>query len=385
MRIERSTRLSFLLTGGLGLALLVGCSGSSTPSNNNGAMNVTLVDGPINGYLEINVNIQTVEINSGGGWVTLSSPNKTVNLLSLTGGISEILASGATLPAGHYSQMRLILGTGNTVKLADGTVQPLVVPSGLQSGIKLIGSFDVAKGTTEDVWIDFDAAHSIQIVNTGASNKYILRPTVKAYDKIVTGSVSGIFTDSTTSTGLAGAMVYAETLDASGNPVIARSTVTNANGAYTLDLLPVGATYYVVSQPKVGTTTVKAYDAKVSGALALSTSSSVLTFTTSFIAEAAVGTVSGGITPVAATTPTQSDSVNLMQSLNSQSFIVDSTMATVGLTSETYMFGNVPVGAYSLQGTRSTLNADGTTTLTVSLATTATVTPGVITTVNFSF
>ncbi len=332
--IARTTRISFLLAGSLGLAFLVGC-GSSSKENNNGAMNVALVDGPINGYLEVNVNIQTVEINSGGGWISLSSPNKTYNLLSLTGGMSEMLASGATLPAGHYSQLRLILGAGNTVKLADGTIQPLKVPSGMQSGTKLIGSFDVAKGTTADIWIDFDAAHSIQIVSAGASDQYILRPTVKAFDKLVTGSVSGVFSDGATSAGLAGAMVYAETLDASGNPGIARTTVTNAAGAYTLDLLPVGATYYVVSQPKLGTSTVTAYDAKASGALAISTATPVLTFTAAFTADAAVGTVAGSITPMATTIPSQSDFVDLRQALSaagaSHTFIVGTTVA-LGLT-----------------------------------------------------
>ncbi|WP_243303248.1 DUF4382 domain-containing protein [Geothrix oryzisoli] len=348
-------------------------------------MTVHLVDGPISGYQEINVNIQTVEISGNGGWITLGTPNKTYNLLSLTGGVSELLASGATLPAGHYQQMRLVLGSGNTVKLADGSVQPLTVPSGLQTGIKLIVSFDVAAGTTKDVWIDFDAAHSIQVVQAGASSQYLLRPTVWAYDKIVTGSISGKLTDAATSTGLAGAVVYAETLDTGGNPRIARSTVTDATGAYTLDLLPVGATYYVVSQPVLGTTTPKAYDAKASDGYALSGTTPVFTYNAAFTADAATGGVSGGLTPVA--TSSQSDAVNLLQTLatptsGSFAFIVDSTMATVATSTESYAFATVPVGLYSVQAVRTTLNLDGTTTVTSSTLQPATVTTGLTVTVN---
>jgi hypothetical protein len=90
------------------------------------------------------------------------------------------------------------LGSGNTVNLADGTVEPLKVPSGMQSGIELIVNFDVAPGTTKDVWIDFDAAHSIQVVMAGMSGQYLLRPTCWAFDKTATGSIHGTLTDAAT-------------------------------------------------------------------------------------------------------------------------------------------------------------------------------------------
>lgn len=380
--MSRWRGISIVVLATLGLAFLMACGGSSGSST--GTMNVHLVDGPITGYQEVNVHIQSVEISGNGGWITLGTPDKTYNLLSLTGGVSEMLASGATLPAGHYQQMRLVLGAGNTVKLADGTVQPLTVPSGLQSGVKLIVSFDVAAGTTKDVWIDFDAAHSIQVVQAGASSQYLLRPTVWAYDKIVTGSISGKLTDAATSTGLAGAVVYAETLDTAGNARIARSTVTDATGAYTLDLLPVGATYYVVSQPVLGTTTPTAYDAKASEGFALSGASPVFTYNAAFTADVATGGVSGSLTPVA--TSSQSDVVNLLQTLatgsGSFAFIVDSGMATVATSTETYSFATVPAGVYSVQAVRTTLNADGTTTVSTSTVQPATVTAGVSVTVN---
>src|SRR5512133_3324736 len=380
-----SWRASFLSVAGLGLALLMACGGSSSSGGGSGSMNVHLVDGPIAGYQEINVNIQSVEINQNGNWVTLGTPNKTINLLNLVGGVDETVVAGASLAAGHDGQMRLILGSGHTVKLSDGTVEPLKVPSGMQSGIKLIVNFDVAAGTTKDVWIDFDAAHSIQVVQAGMSGQYILRPTIWAFDKLVTGSIHGTLTDAATSAGIAGATVYAETLDGSGNARIARHTVTDATGAYTLDLLPVGSTYYVVSQPATGaTTTLKAYDAKASDAFALSATTPVFTYSAAFTANASLGGVGGGLTPVA--TSSQSDQVNLLQSLTtstgSHTFIVQTNMATVGTSTETYTFPTVPIGTYSVQAVRTTLNLDGTTTTTTSTVQPATVTLGVTATVN---
>ncbi|WP_291270321.1 DUF4382 domain-containing protein [Geothrix sp.] len=387
LRWRTTLLLAATLVVTLGGMLILGCGGSSSGSGS-GTMTVHLVDGPISGYQEINVNIQTVQIAGNGGWITLGAPNKTLNLLNLVGGVDETLAAGATLPAGHYGQMRLILGPGNTVKLADGTVHDLTVPSGLQTGIKLIVNFEVAAGTTKDVWIDFDAAHSIQVVQAGMSGQYLLRPTVWAYDKLVTGSIRGTLTDAATSAALAGVMVHAETLDGSGNAVLARSTVTDAAGAYTLDLLPVGATYFVVSQPVTGSAlTLKAYDAKASDGFALTATAPMFTYSAAFTANAALGGVGGGLTPVA--TSSQSDRVNLLQSLTtpsgSHTFIVQTTMATVGTTTETYGFTTIPVGAYSVQALRFTANPDGTTTQSTSAVQTATVTSSATATVNLGF
>ncbi len=383
MRVARTPKI-FLAS--LVMVLLAACGGSSSSPTGPGAMTVHLVDGPLAGYQELNVHIVSVEILGSGGWITLGTPDRTINLLRLVGGVEESLVGGATLPAGHYGQMRLMLGAGNTVKLADGTVQPLTVPSGLQTGIKLVVSFDVAPGTTKDAWIDFDAAHSLLVVQAGASGQYHLRPTVWAYDKLVTGSIHGTLTDAAGATPLAGATVFAETLDLTGSPVYARSTVTDASGAYTLDLLPTGATYYVVSQPVTGTTTLKVYGAKASDGFALSVATPVFTYSAAFTAVPATGGLTGAITPLASST--QSDQVQFLQSLptasGSHPFIVRTVMATQGTTTETYAFDLVPPGAYALRGQRTTLAPDGTTSTSTSAVQPATVVAGAPVTANLA-
>ena len=172
------SRRSALLT--LATLAFSGLTAAGCGNSGAGAMSVHLVDAP-GDYLHLDLDVQTVEIQSAaGGWITLGHPNKVIDLLSLVGGVSETLANGASLPAGHYGQLRLVLGTDNTVTLPDGSVQPLKVPSGSQSGLKLPVSFDVQAGTTKDVFIDFDAAHSIQVVQAGMSGQYLLRPTIMA-------------------------------------------------------------------------------------------------------------------------------------------------------------------------------------------------------------
>lgn len=368
----------------IALGILAGCSsGSSTPAPaGNGTMNVTLVDGPTSAYQAIYLNITTVEISKdGSSWITLANLNQApVNLLSLTGGIAQTLAQGATLAPGTYGQMRLILGsTGNTVVLNDGSTHDLTIPSGAQSGIKLVGSFVVQAGTTADIWIDFDGAHSLQVVGAGNSGKYLLRPVIFAYDKAVTGSISGTLTDAATSAGLPSVPVMAEVLDGSGNPSVVRTTVTDTGGKYTLDLLPVGGTYYVVALPVTGAgSALTVYDPKASAALALTTAAPVLTYSAPFTSDASLGSIAGTVTPAA--TADQSDTVNLLGSLGGQSFILGTTVATVGTSAETFAFSNLPAAAagtaYALVGVRTNAPAGATPTVTSTMPVPVTVLPG---------
>lgn len=370
--------------------LFVGCGGSRTTSTpSNGSVSVTLVDGPTTDYKAINLNIQSIQIHQSAtagesGWVTVSSPNKTVDLLKLQGGVVEALASNQTIGVGTYQMLRLVLGSGNTLTLAAGSIVPLTVPSGQQTGIKIPLNFTVQAGTTADVWIDFDGGHSIHVVGTG-SGSYILRPVVHGYMQVATGSVSGTLT-SPGGIPLASALVMAESVDASGNVTILRSTTTSATGAYTLNLLPIGQAFYVVSQPVVGSAV---YSAQASGAITLTTSSATATANLTFTLALGTGSAGGTLMPTA--TASQSDTVYLMQSVSTglsgtATLVVDSVNAVVGTTSETYTLLLVPTGSYKVQGIRSTLNADGTTTVIRSTASTSfAVTANATTTQDFSF
>lgn len=375
------TLSGFLLT--LGLAGLLACGGGSgygsSTAGGSGTVNVTLVDGPIANFKSLFLNIIRVEISQdGSAWTTLSTPTAgPVDLLTLTGGVSQALATGVTLPAGSYGQMRLILGPGNTIVLADNTSHALTVPSGMQSGIKLTGPFTVQAGTTGDIFIDFDAAHSIQVVQTGASNKYMLRPTVRAFEQAVTGSITGVFTDQAGGAPLAGVAVLAETLDGAGNPAVVRHVTTGADGRYTLNLLPVGATYFVVSLPATATAV---YAPAASAGFNLTAAAPTFTYSAAFTAAASTGTLDGTVTPVAGAD--QSDLVNLLASLtpagaaSAATFIVGWDMAAVGTGSETFTLGTLPVGPYTLAGVRSTLNLDGSTTVTTATPVPVTVAAG---------
>ncbi len=110
-----------------------------------------------------------------GGWIVIPITETTFDLLQLRNGVSASLGISENVPVGHYDQIRLVLGSGSNV-VVDGVTHPLTVPSGMESGIKINGEFDVVEGETRELLLDFDAARSIHVTGNG---KYMLRPVIR--------------------------------------------------------------------------------------------------------------------------------------------------------------------------------------------------------------
>jgi hypothetical protein len=124
---------------------------------------VRLVDAPTDEVSKIVVTVAKVEADvEGSGWATLSAAPLEVDLLSLQGGVFASLGA-ASLPAGHVNQLRLYLDetAAQHVTLSDGSEAPLKVPSGVESGIKIVGGFDVGACQSGQVTLDFDGRKSL--------------------------------------------------------------------------------------------------------------------------------------------------------------------------------------------------------------------------------
>ncbi len=142
-------------------------SGTST-------LQVRLTDAPA-AYDQVNVDVREVRVNfrdDSTGWVSLATNAKVYNLLKLQNGVDTLLATG-TVPTGMVKEIRLILGSNNTV-VVGGVSYPLTIPSGSESGLKI--KVDKAlNATLETLIVDFDAALSIKLEPGG----YKLRPVLK--------------------------------------------------------------------------------------------------------------------------------------------------------------------------------------------------------------
>jgi Domain of unknown function (DUF4382)/Carboxypeptidase regulatory-like domain len=234
------------------------------------------------------------------------------------------------------------------------------VPSGQQSGVKLTVSFDVEAGTTSDVFIDFDAHKSVFVHAAGNSGQYLLRPTVRAYDRMVTGSISGTLRDAASAAGIPGAVVTAQTVSAAG-PAISRSVTTDASGHYVLDLLPLDASYFVVSQPVVldaAGTPLASYEAKSSRAIAIDAITPTAFYDQTFATAAATGTVTGAVTPTAVSPQVDTLQARIPLDVGGTSvpLIVRSVAGVVDSAGETYAIAVLPVTSpattYTIVGER---------------------------------
>ena len=244
------------------LLVLVGCGGGGGGGTSSGGgestglgtLRVSLTDAPSCGYAEVNVTVLAVRVHQSSsaadddaGWqeVTLPLPRR-IDLLALTNGVREELGQVA-LPAGKYTQMRLVLadnGSGpppyaNSVTPLGGAETVLDTPSGQQSGLKMNVDVDVPADKVADFVIDFDACKSV--VRRGNSGKYNLKPVLSG---MVVLSDAGLRVVGYVDAAIAGAGTSVS-IQSGGVPV--KTTVPDPSGQFVLYPVPVGSYDLVVT------------------------------------------------------------------------------------------------------------------------------------------
>ncbi len=246
------------------IGFLAACGNGGSDSGSSGTLTTSLTDATTDEYQAVYITIDRVEVHPGtepgaedGHWVTVAEPGKTYNLLELVNGARETLGVAA-LDAGIYTQMRLIIGStpdtglnifsqhhqhaNYVIDQADDEIHQLTVPSGPQTGLKIVNGFEISPDQTTELILDFDAMRSV--VKAGASGKYLLKPTVKVLATAEYALISGTVTDTATpAAAQAGSLVTAQRLDSSpADPkdaaAIEAGTVTDDAGEYLLFLMP---------------------------------------------------------------------------------------------------------------------------------------------------
>jgi len=182
-----------LVACALGALAVGGCSDSTTPGDvPPGRLVLTMIDAP-GDYDAVNVHVVRVEVHRGdegdegdGGWMVVSEDTMLVDLLTLTDGQGVVLAD-TLLPAGHFTQVRLILGGGNTV-VVGGLEHELEVPSGENTGLKLNHPFDIEPDALYRATLDFDADRSVHRTGNG---RYVLEPVIRIVVDRISGGIEG--------------------------------------------------------------------------------------------------------------------------------------------------------------------------------------------------
>jgi len=186
------------------------CSDSTGPGT--GVMMVQLTDAPFSSDSVSRVDVYVVRVDAkaaesdsadaahaatddsvaSGGWTTIATPNRSIELLSLRNGLTTQLGV-TSMPAGSYRSFRLILDpTKSSVTLKNGAVltatsTPNVsFPSASRTGIKVNLSQPVviAAGDTTTTLLDFDVSNSFvmrggPIATSGLTFKPVIRGTIR--------------------------------------------------------------------------------------------------------------------------------------------------------------------------------------------------------------
>jgi len=181
-----------LATAALGLTACGGNGGGAT-----GTMKLGVADAPVDGAQSVVVKFTGVELTADSGNpvnITFAQP-KTIDLLN-DGGTASALLFDQPIPAGSYGQIRLLVvadgDAGNSyIVLSDGTMHGLQIPSGAETGLKLVSGFRVPASGVVDYTVDFDLRKAITCP-PGQSPACILKPTEKLVDNTSVGNIQGV-------------------------------------------------------------------------------------------------------------------------------------------------------------------------------------------------
>ena len=275
-----------ILLAAAAATLLAACGGEDGGggAQKTGMLKVGITDAPVDFADQVVVQFSGVELKPRDGEAfSIDFPAKRLDLLELQGSRRALLLDGEIVPAGNYEWLRLKVdadpnvGGDSYVRLETGGEEcEMRVPSGDQTGLKLVRGFTVGAGTTTDFTIDFDLRKSVVAppgqrtpVNTCNGQAYLLKPALRMVDNLQVGAIGGVVDSSLVTSQCAsstevpypgnvylfgpvpanGAVVPDDydglEVDANGADAIASAKVSPDDFSYTIGFVPVGN--YVVA------------------------------------------------------------------------------------------------------------------------------------------
>ena len=152
------------------IASFSGCVQKGKGGKEYGELAIKITDAP--SITSVIVTISNISVHSSnqsnGRWFYVVNGSHEINLTKIKN-VEEFLGS-ATLPVGHYTQIRLYVE--KAVATIDGKIYNLTIPS---KSIKLVRSFEIKANQTTTLLLDFNAEKSIH----HADGKYIMMPVIE--------------------------------------------------------------------------------------------------------------------------------------------------------------------------------------------------------------
>ncbi len=213
--------LPAMLAGALVLAACGGGSTSGSGGSGSGSLTLAITDAAVDSAAGVNVVFTGITLKpQDGDPITFECDQpaadpafdcdgkgyREIDLMTLTGDESETLLDGVELAAGRFEWIRLHVNAkapgwrtlpdpllpGSTIVLDDGSEPDLLVPSGPQTGLKLVQGFSVPAGGSASFTIDFVLRRAVVHAKIG----HLLRPAFRLIDNSNAGRLVGEITNS---------------------------------------------------------------------------------------------------------------------------------------------------------------------------------------------
>ncbi|MDH5544946.1 MAG: DUF4382 domain-containing protein [Gammaproteobacteria bacterium] len=167
----------------IALLLATGCG--------QGNFSLSITDAPVDGASNVYVQFTGIELKSAKNEdvVVDFEQAKRIDLLALQGENSEPLLQGQVLSPGDYQSITLKVDSSpNTSTIVvNGAEYSLEIPSGSESGLKMVRGFTVPVIGSADFTVDFDLRKSVVLSNQG----YKLKPALRLIDNVEVGHIKG--------------------------------------------------------------------------------------------------------------------------------------------------------------------------------------------------
>jgi hypothetical protein len=188
----------------ISMMLLGACGGSGGGGGETGRLSLGVTDAPVDEASSVVVQFSGVAFKRAGAAPevvqNLTPSPRQLDLLQYQGGRAAVLLDGVTLPAGDYQWIRLIVDNEPAVRdsyivLTGGEECELRVPSGAESGLKLMRGFTLPADGSVALTVDFDLRKSIHAPPGQRSGDcavgYLMRPTLRLVDDANVGAIAG--------------------------------------------------------------------------------------------------------------------------------------------------------------------------------------------------
>ncbi len=229
------------------LVALASCSTNSSSTTAGRNVSFLVTDAPAwYNFKAVNVEITGIDYQLAGDsskWQTLTPFSSGVyNLKALSNGFFKQLGQIQLPNIALIKNIRLNIGSNNTVVLADSTVKPLSIWNNQNSVILHINQ-EHATASGDSIMVDFNLARSIVYSHNG----YMLKPVLRGFVTNETASLDGFITPDTLNCKVA----YKIFIIYNGDTITTASDANDHNhfklwglpkGAYTVQIVPINDT-----------------------------------------------------------------------------------------------------------------------------------------------